>query len=106
APGALASVDLAPAARDSTKPPKPPAIPIVQFAGSDQVREGETSMTSWLLGNDRNQAQTITWQLTGDAGWPSLPQSGSLVVPKNSTALLQVAVAVPDSIPPGFYPIH
>jgi hypothetical protein len=93
-------------AKPDSIPPKPPPIPIVQFAGASDARPGEVSITRWLLGNDRNQAQTITWRLTDDAGWSSLPQSGSVVVPKNGTQLLEVAVAVPDSTVPGFYPVH
>ena len=97
--------DLVPARPDSNPGPPPP-IPIVQFAGADQVQSGEVSTTRWIMGNDRNQAQTITWRLTDDAGWPSLPQSGSIVVPKNSTRLLEVPVAVPDSTATGLYSIH
>ena len=93
-------------AKPDSQPPKPPPIPIVQFAGSDPVRAGGTSITRWLMGNDRNQDQTITWRLTGDAGWSSLPQSGSILVPGNSTRLLEVGVAAPDSALPGLYSIH
>ena len=100
--GSQAGLAVDAAKRDSTPPP----IPIVQFAGASDAQAGGTSITRWVLGNDRNQAQTITWRLTDDAGWPSLPKSGSLVVPKNSTRLLEVSVAVPDSTAPNFYSIH
>src|SRR5262245_25588914 len=88
------------------KPPPHPEIPIVQFAGADAVPPGHTSITRWIMGNDRSSAQTITWQLTDDAGWPSLPQSGSIDVPKRSTRLLEVAVTAPDSVALGSYVIH
>jgi hypothetical protein len=101
----LAGIGATPARPDSNPGPPPP-IPIVQFAGADQARPNSISTTRWIMGNDRNQAQTITWRLTDDAGWPSLPQSGSIVVPKNSTRLLEVQVVVPESTATGLYPIH
>lgn len=93
------------AVRDShpPKPPKPEPIPIVVFAGSDRVEAGETSITRWVLGNDLNQTQTLTWTLTDDAGWPTLPLSGRVSVPSNSTQLLEVPVAVPAGTTPGPY---
>src|SRR5262245_66566287 len=51
-------------AKPDSVPPKPPPIPIVQFAGSDQAQGGDSSITRWVLGNDRNMVQRINVQMT------------------------------------------
>jgi hypothetical protein len=92
-------------------PPPPPPKPnnpglSVQFAGADSASAGQTAVTRWQFGNTTHSSTIANWTLTGDAGWSGLPQEGTVSLAPLSTKLVSVSVAVPDSTPPGSYPIH
>ena len=100
------------ASPDSMPGPNPPPHPSpqptlsVQFTGSDSVAAGQTSVTRWLFGNGGHSAITVAWTLADEQGWPGFPKQGTIVVAALGTQSLQVPVAVPDSTPTGFYPLH
>ena len=85
-------------------PPKPTPDPrlTVAFVSADTVDPGQTSITRWSFGNAGHSTLAVAWTLTDD-GLPGFPKQGTLSLAPLSTQSLEVPVAVPDSIPPGFY---
>ena len=82
-------------------PPPPPPPPAVVFAGSDSVEAGQSGATRWQLTNESNHPFTMNWTLGGQ-NWPGLPQQGSVDLQALEQRLLEVQVAVPDSVAPGY----
>lgn len=103
---ALAATAALPDSHPAPPPPSPKPSFGVQFDGSDSVAAGRTSNTLWRFGNTGHSTVTATWTLTGDPGWPGLPEQGIVTVPPLGSQLLSVPVAVPDSATPGFHALH
>lgn len=87
-------------------PPPPKQYVTVQFAGADSVAPGQTSSTRWQFANSGHSSILVDWTLTDEHGWPGFPKQGTVDLAAQSTQLLVVVVAVPDSAASGSYPLH
>jgi hypothetical protein len=77
APGqaSLASPDTIP---HPGPPPRPPKQGLsLQFAGSDSVSAGQTSVTRLAVQQRRALAVNVSWTLTEDATWRGFPKTGT-----------------------------
>lgn len=84
--------------------PRPPAL-TAQFVDADATPGGSTGNSRWLVGNTGPRPLAVSWTVTGDSSWSTLPVQGSLTVARRSTASLTVPIHVPPSTPAGTYPL-
>ena len=107
----LAPGQVSPAKPDSIPQPGPPPRPpkpglSLQFAGSDSVPAGQTSITRWQFSNGGRSPLSVNWTLDQEASWAGFPKTGTLALAGQSTQTISIPVAVPDSALAGFYPLH
>jgi hypothetical protein len=86
--------------------PGPKQVLSLQFAGADSASAGHSANTRWQFGNSGHAALSVSWVLTNGHGWPGFPLQGTLDLAPQSSQVLTVAVAVPDTAQTPFCPLQ
>jgi hypothetical protein len=83
-------------------PPPPPGVQALVYLGADSARAGGSVTQHWSLGNESSSTYSMPWTLESWPAWPSLPQSGTLLLLPGEVKELTTVAAIPDTAATGY----